>query len=264
MRKTGRSRALTETIPKTVLITGAARRMGRAMAEYLAAQGFAIGIHARSSMSEAEEFANELRQKGGEAVALQADLENAASTENLMKAANSALGPIGILINNASVFRHDAAEEFDSAAFDAHFAVHVRAPSILGAALVRQLPDSASGLIVNVIDQRVLALTPRFYSYTLSKSAMWTATKTMAQSFAPRVRVNAIGPGPSFKSERQEPEHFQAQIDALILKRGPQPEEFGRTVRFLYDTPSITGQIIALDGGQHLSWETPDVAEIPE
>lgn len=255
---------MNENIPKTVLITGAARRMGRAIAQYLALEGFAVGIHARSSLSEAEEFANTIRQKGGTAAVLQADLEDAASTEKLMERANSALGPIGVLVNNASVFRHDTAEEFDSAAFDTHFAVHVRAPSILGAALVKQLPESASGLIVNIIDQRVLALTPRFYSYTLSKSAMWTATKTMAQSFAPRVRVNAIGPGPSFKSERQEPEDFQAQIDALILKRGPDPDEFGRTIRFLYDTPSITGQMIALDGGQHLGWETPDVAEIPE
>ncbi|WP_284776663.1 SDR family oxidoreductase [Agrobacterium sp. lyk4-40-TYG-31] len=255
---------MNENIPKTVLITGAARRMGRAIAEFLAAEGFAIGIHARSSLGEAEDFANTLRQNGGKAAVIQADLEDSASTEKLMEVANSALGPIGILVNNASVFRHDSAETFDSAAFDAHFAVHVRAPSILGAALLRQLPENASGLIVNIIDQRVLALTPRFYSYTLSKSAMWTATKTMAQSFAPRVRVNAIGPGPSFKSERQEPEDFQAQIDALILKRGPRPDEFGRTISFLYDTPSITGQMIALDGGQHLGWETPDVAEIPE
>ena len=238
--------------------------MGRAIAEYLAAEGFAIGLHARSSLSEADALANTIRQKGGKAAVVQADLENSDSTEKLIESANSALGPIGVLVNNASVFRHDSAEAFDSSAFDAHFAVHVRAPSILGAALVRQLPADASGLIVNIIDQRVLALTPRFYSYTLSKSAMWTATKTMAQSFAPRVRVNAIGPGPSFKSERQEPEHFQAQIDALILKRGPQPDEFGRTIRFLYDTPSMTGQMITLDGGQHLGWETPDVAEIPE
>jgi NAD(P)-dependent dehydrogenase (short-subunit alcohol dehydrogenase family) len=129
---------------------------------------------------------------------------------------------------------------------------------------MHQLPQDMNGLIVNIIDQRVWAPNPRFYSYTLSKSALWTATQTMAQAFAPRVRVNAIGPGPSFRSERQRPQDFQAQIDGLILKRGPQPDEFGRTVRFLFDTPSITGQMIALDGGQHLAWETPDVAEIPE
>lgn len=246
------------------MITGAARRMGRAIAEHLASEGFAIGVHANSSMGQAEDFANELRQKGGKAVALQADLTDQDSTAELMKKATAALGTVGILVNNASVFREDAATTFDSSAFDTHFAVHLRAPSILAASLMQQLPDTMSGLIVNIIDQRVLALNPRFYSYTLSKAALWTATQTMAQSFAPRIRVNAIGPGPSFKSERQRPEDFQAQIDGLILKRGPQPEEFGRTIRFLFDTPSITGQMIALDGGQHLGWETPDVAEITE
>lgn len=254
---------MTETIPKTVLITGAARRVGRAIAEYLASEGFAIGVHARSSIAEAEEFANTIRQQGGRAAVLEADLEDSFSTSQLMGRATEALGPIGILVNNASVFHKDEASRFEAATFEAHFAVHVRAPSILAAAFAEQLPKENSGLIVNIIDQRVLALNPRFYSYTLSKAALWTATQTLAQSFAPRVRVNAIGPGPTFKNERQQDEDFQAQIDALILKRGPRPDEFGRTIRFLYDTPSITGQMIALDGGQHLGWETPD-AEINE
>lgn len=254
---------MTETIPKTVLITGAARRVGRAIAEYLASEGFAIGIHARSSIAEAEEFANTIRQQGGRAAVLQADLEDSFSTSQLMSKATEALGPIGVLVNNASVFHKDEASQFDAATFEAHFAVHVRAPSILAAAFAEQLPRENSGLIVNIIDQRVLALNPRFYSYTLSKAALWTATQTLAQSFAPRIRVNAIGPGPTFKNERQLDEDFQAQIDALILKRGPKPDEFGRTIRFLYDTPSMTGQMIALDGGQHLGWETPD-AEINE
>ncbi|MBD9386522.1 SDR family oxidoreductase [Agrobacterium sp. AGB01] len=253
-----------EKIPKTVLITGASRRLGRAIAEDMAAHGFAIAVHARSSILEAEEFANTIRRNGGKAQAFAADLADIASTSDLMEQASNTLGPIGILINNASIFRSDSADTFDSATFDAHFAVHVRAPSILAAGLVHQLPQDMNGLIVNIIDQRVWAPNPRFYSYTLSKSALWTATQTMAQAFAPRVRVNAIGPGPSFRSERQRPQDFQAQIDGLILKRGPQPDEFGRTVRFLFDTPSITGQMIALDGGQHLAWETPDVAEIPE
>ncbi|KEY55526.1 short-chain dehydrogenase [Agrobacterium tumefaciens] len=253
-----------EHIPKTVLITGAARRLGRAIASDLAAHGFAIAVHANESMAQAEEFANEIRQKGGRATAVQADLTQSAPTMALVEKAAAALGPIGVVVNNASVFLADTAETPDPAVFDAHFAVHVRAPSLIAAAFVEQLPAEKSGLIVNIIDQRVLALTPRFYSYTLSKSTLWTATRTMAQSFAPRVRVNAIGPGPTFKSERQAPQDFQAQIDGLILKRGPAPDEFGRTIRFLYDTPSITGQMIALDGGQHLGWETPDVAEIPE
>jgi NAD(P)-dependent dehydrogenase (short-subunit alcohol dehydrogenase family) len=221
-------------------------------------------MHARSSIMQAEAFANEIRQKGGRALALQADLTDSRAAALLIEKASKVLGPIGLLVNNASIFRDDSASAFNAAAFDAHFAIHVRAPSILSAAFASQLPEELSGLIVNIIDQRVLALNPRFYSYTLSKAALWAATQTMAQTFAPRIRVNAIGPGPSFKSERQRPQDFQAQIDGLILKRGPKPDEFGRAIRFLYETPSITGQMIALDGGQHLGWETPDVAEIPE
>jgi NAD(P)-dependent dehydrogenase (short-subunit alcohol dehydrogenase family) len=121
-----------------------------------------------------------------------------------------------------------------------------------------------SGLIVNMIDQRVKRLNPKFFSYTLSKSTLWTATRTMAQSFAPSVRVNAIGPGPTLQNERQEKADFDKQLQNILLNRGPALEEFGRTIRYLYETPSITGQIIALDGGQHLSWETPDVLGIKE
>ena len=131
--------------------------------------------------------------------------------------------------------------DFDANIFDRHFAVHVRAPAILSGALVKALPDDCSGLIVNIIDQRVLALKPTFFSYTLSKATLWTATQTLAQAFSPRVRVNAIGPGPTLISERQRPEDFQAQVDSLPLKHGPSLDEFGRTIRFLVDTPSITG-----------------------
>jgi NAD(P)-dependent dehydrogenase (short-subunit alcohol dehydrogenase family) len=122
----------------------------------------------------------------------------------------------------------------------------------------------SKGLIVNIIDQRVKRLNPNFFSYTLSKSALWTATQTMAQSFAPRVRVNAIGPGPTLANERQAPEDFAKQVQGIPMQAAPALEEFGKTIRYLYDTPSITGQMIALDGGQHLAWETPDVAGIRE
>lgn len=249
---------------KTALVTGAAKRIGRAIAEDLAEKGFAVAIHANSSLGEAEDLAATLRKKGHTAQAFKADLFETAETAALIGKVNAALGPVGLLVNNASVFRHDSAEAFDAAVWDAHFTVHVRAPSILAAEFARQVPAEAGGLIVNIIDQRVLALNPRFYSYTLSKSALWTATQTMAQSFGPRIRVNAIGPGPTMPSPRQTMADFQAQIDGLILKAGPQPAEFGRTIRFLFDTPSITGQMIALDGGQHLAWQTPDVAEIAE
>jgi NAD(P)-dependent dehydrogenase (short-subunit alcohol dehydrogenase family) len=249
---------------RTVLVTGAAKRIGRAIVEDLAANGFSVAIHANGSIDEAEAFAAELRQKGNRAIALKADLTKISETAGLMKQATDALGPIDILVNNASAFHQDSALAFDAEAWEDHFAIHVRAPSILASDFAAQLPADVGGLIVNIVDQRVWALNPGFYSYTLSKAALWTATQTMAQSFAPRIRVNAIGPGPTVRSARQSEEDFQAQIDGLIMKTGPRFGEFGRTVRFLFDTPSITGQMIALDGGQHLAWQTPDVAEITE
>jgi NAD(P)-dependent dehydrogenase (short-subunit alcohol dehydrogenase family) len=255
---------LNEQRLRTALVTGAAKRIGRAIVEDLAANGFAVAVHANRSIEAAEDLVAELRQQGFRAISLQADLKDAQATNNLLARASEALGPIDLLINNASAFHNDSAHHFDAAAWDDHFALHVRAPSILSAALAKQLPADDAGLIVNIVDQRVWALNPGFYSYTLSKAALWTATQTMAQSFAPRIRVNAIGPGPTVRSARQSEEDFQAQVDGLIMKAGPGFGEFGRTIRFLYDTPSITGQMIALDGGQHLAWQTPDVAEITE
>ncbi len=249
---------------RTALITGASKRIGLAIAEDLSAHGFAVALHANQSLTDAEEIAAKLRQAGRRAIAIKANLQNLGETSTLVEKVVHALGPLDLLVNNASAFLGDSAERFDAEAFEAHFAVHVRAPSILAADFVRQLPEPYAGLIVNMVDQRVWALNPRFYSYTLSKAALWTATQTMAQSFAPRIRVNAIGPGPTVRSLRQTEEDFQAQIDGLILKAAPRLEEFGRTIRFLFDTPSITGQMIALDGGQHLAWETPDVSESAE
>jgi len=255
---------LNEQRLRTALVTGAAKRIGRAIVEDLAANGFAVAVHANRSIEAAEDLVAELRQKGFRAISLQANLKDTQATNNLLARASEAFGPIDLLINNASAFHNDSAHHFDAAAWDDHFALHVRAPSILSAALAKQLPADDAGLIVNIVDQRVWALNPGFYSYTLSKAALWTATQTMAQSFAPRIRVNAIGPGPTVRSARQSEEDFQAQVDGLIMKTGPGFGEFGRTIRFLYDTPSITGQMIALDGGQHLAWQTPDVAEITE
>ncbi len=255
---------MTQKRLRAALVTGAAKRIGRAIAEDLVADGFSVAIHANGSLAEAEDFVAELRQKGHRAVAIKADLAKIDETAGLVAQACAALGPIDLLVNNASIFLEDSLRKFDAAVWDEHFAVHVRAPSILAAKFAEQLPEAHEGLIVNIIDQRVWALRPSFYSYTLSKSALWTGTQTMAQALAPRIRVNAIGPGPSVPSERQLQEDFQAQVAALILKRGPELEEFGRTIRFLFETPSITGQMIALDGGQHLAWQTPDVLEIKE
>ncbi|GLR49788.1 SDR family oxidoreductase [Shinella yambaruensis] len=250
--------------PRTALVTGGAKRIGKAIVEDLVAHGFAVAIHANTSLEDAEAMARAFNAGGGSTVAVQCDLADGAATSRLIGTAADALGPIGLLVNNASLFKPDTVEAFDDALWERHFAVHVKAPSILARDFVRQLPEGAPGSIVNIIDQRVWNPTPRYYSYTLSKSALWMATRTMAQSFAPRVRVNAIGPGPSLPNERQDEAAFQAQVEGLILRRGPGLDEFGRTVRFLFDTPSITGQMIALDGGQHLAWETPDVGGIAE
>jgi NAD(P)-dependent dehydrogenase (short-subunit alcohol dehydrogenase family) len=249
---------------RTALVTGGAKRIGKAIVEDLMANGFAVAIHANTSLEEAEAMARVFNAGGGRAIAVQCDLADGTATGRLIGAVTETLGPVGLLVNNASLFKPDTVEAFDDALWDRHFSVHVKAPSILARDFVRQLPQGMAGSIVNVIDQRVWNPTPRYYSYTLSKSALWMATRTMAQSFAPRVRVNAIGPGPSLPNERQDDAAFQAQVDGLILRRGPGLAEFGRTVRFLFDTPSITGQMIALDGGQHLAWETPDVGGITE
>ena len=249
------------SIPKVALVTGSGKRLGRAIAEDLAAHGFAVALHANGALEAAEGHAKDLRSQGKQAIALGADFGNISEIETLIARTTAEFGPVGLLVNNASVFEDDTAVDFDAAVFDRHFHVHVRAPAILSGALVRELPQDRSGLIVNIIDQRVLALKPTFFSYTLSKSTLWTATKTLAQAFAPRVRVNAIGPGPTLISERQRPEDFEAQIDSLPLKRGPSLDEFGRTIRFLFDTPSITGQMIALDGGQHLIWHGTEINE---
>lgn len=253
-----------DNIPRTALITGSAKRLGRAIALDLARNGFAVAVHANRSREEAEAVVDEICGFGGTAIALQADLRDRHATRLLVPAATAALGPIGLLVNNASVFLDDSADAFDADVFDQHFDLHVKAPAILASALLQELPARHSGLIVNIIDQRVLAPKPTFFSYGLSKSTLLAATHTMAQAFAPRIRVNGIGPGPTLKSARQTDEDFQAQIEALPLGCGPELGEFGRTIRFLFDTPSITGQMIALDGGQHLAWRGTGATEITE
>jgi len=249
---------------KTALITGAAARIGAAIVRDLAANGFAVAIHANSSTEAADQLAGEIVAAGGQACVVKGDLTVSEECGSILPQAVSALGPVNLLVNNASIFEVDTIHDISDRSFDRHFAIHVKAPAFLTRDFAAALPADIHGSVVNIIDQRVWALNPRFFSYMLSKSALWTATRTMAQALAPQIRVNAIGPGPTLKGDRQDAADFAAQVDGLILKAGPELGEFGRTIRFLFDTPSITGQMIALDGGQHLAWQTPDILEIKE
>lgn len=248
----------------TVLVTGGAKRIGRAIVEDLVAHGFALAIHANGSLEEAEALAGTIVAGGGRAAAIRADLTDAHAADGLVAAAQAVLGPVSLLVNNASIFEDDSVLDFDEAVWDRHFAIHVKAPAILARSFAAALPRGAEGLIVNIVDQRVLRPTPSYFSYALSKSSLWAATQTMALALAPRIRVNAIGPGPTLKNMRQDDADFQAQLDGLVLRRGPQLDEFGATIRYLWQARSVTGQMIALDGGQHLAWQTPDVTGMAE
>lgn len=248
----------------TVLVTGAARRIGKAIALDLAAHGYDVAIHVNRSGAEAEAVAGSIRDAGGVAEVFLADLCASDAVRKLHDQVSARFGAPDIIVNNASVFENDAVSGFDEALFDRHFAIHVKAPVILAEAMAASLADGRDGLIVNIIDQRVWRLTPRFFSYTLSKSALWTATRTMAQALAPRIRVNAIGPGPTLANEHQSASDFARQAACVPLGHGPELAEFGATIRYLHQARSVTGQMIALDGGQHLAWKTPDVSGVGE
>jgi NAD(P)-dependent dehydrogenase (short-subunit alcohol dehydrogenase family) len=248
----------------TALVTGGAKRIGRAIVEDLAAHGFAVAIHANRSFADAESLASRIVADGGRAVAICADLTDMAAAGGLIELAAEALGPVSLLVNGASIFEDDSVLDFDWESWDRHFAIHLKAPALLAKTLAQALPQDREGLVVNIIDQRVWRPTPRYFSYALSKSALWAATQTMAQALAPRIRVNAIGPGPTLKNVRQDDADFAAQVRGLMLKRGPDLAEFGATIRYLWQARSVTGQMIALDGGQHLAWQTPDVTGMAE
>ena len=251
-------------IPGAALVTAGGRRIGRAIAEGLAARGFAVAVHANRSIADAEAVAAAIRAAGGRAVALAADLADTAAAAALVERAEGLVGPIGVLVNNASMFDDDAVTSLDPAVLRHHLAVNLETPCLLAGALAARLPGDAGGLVVNIVDQRVWKPTPQFFSYSLSKAGLWWATQTMAQALAPRVRVMAIGPGPAMKSERQAEDDFARQVAAVPLGRGPMLAEFDRAIGFLLGAPSLTGQMIALDGGQHLAWQTPDVVGVGE
>ncbi|WP_240790263.1 SDR family oxidoreductase [Rhodobacter sp. SY28-1] len=252
----------------TALVTGAGKRLGRAMALYLAGRGHDVAVHYASSADEAEAVATEIRAMGRRAQAFQADLLDEAQVQALIPAATAALGPLTVLVNNASIFEYDRIDTATRASWDRHIESNLRAPYVLTQAFARQCPKArtdaageplAQGLIVNMIDQRILKLTPEFSTYTIAKMGLWALTQTAAQGLAPDIRVNAIGPGPTLKGARQTEDHFARQRSATVLKRGANPQDITAALGFFLDSPGVTGQFIAVDGGQHLGWKTPDV-----
>jgi NAD(P)-dependent dehydrogenase (short-subunit alcohol dehydrogenase family) len=235
------------------LVTGAARRIGRAIALDLAQQGWAVAIHYRSSGAEAEELRDAVVALGGRAVTVQADLAREDEAAALLPRAAAALGPITCVVNNASLFERDTVGAAPLDLWQAHMATNLRAPYVLAEQLARQLPAGVAGNVINLIDQGVLNPRPGFLSYTISKSALWTLTRVLAQALAPTIRVNAIGPGPVLRSVHQSEEQFEQEWHRTPLGVGATLEEICGAVRFLLATPSLTGQMIVLDGGQHLS-----------
>ncbi len=238
------------------LVTGAADRIGATIARRLAAAGFTVLVHHRSRPEKAEAVVAEIAAEGGRAATVYADLAVRKERAALIAAAAEPFGPLTLLVNNASLFVRDSATDLDETIWDAHFAVHVEAPAFLARDFASQLPADRQGNIVNIVDARVLDLTPAYFSYTLSKAALWTMTRTLAQSLAPRIRVNAIAPGLTLPSPDVDPSHYNARRAELPLGRGATPEEIAEGVLMILAAGSMTGQLLALDGGEHLEWPT--------
>lgn len=240
--------------PETVLITGAARRIGRVLALDFAARGWRVGLHCREA-ADADALVDEIRATGGVCAALAADLTETGAVRDLVPRCAAALGPPSCLVNNAAMFAFDDIATLAPAKWDTQFAVNLKAPVFLAQALAVHLPAGMTGNIINMVDQRVWKPTPLFFSYGASKAALWSVTRTLAQALAPRIRVNAIGPGPALRSSHQTEDEFRRQYESTILKRGTSPEEIAAAIRFILDAPAMTGQMVALDGGQHLAWD---------
>lgn len=236
------------------VVTGAGRRIGRVLALTAARLGFDVAVHHRDSQADALAVADEIRTLGRRAETFCADLANTDQLAGLIPAVAGKLGPATLLVNSASLFLEDSLGAITQAQYDAHQAVNLRAPVLLAQAFANQLPTGRAGLIVNIIDQRVLNPDPQFFSYALSKAGLWWATRTLAQALAPQVRVNAIGPGPTLRSIHQTPEAFAEEARRALLERPVAPEEIGAALAYLIDAPSVTGQMIVVDSGQHLSW----------
>ncbi|MFT5486190.1 MAG: NAD(P)-dependent dehydrogenase (short-subunit alcohol dehydrogenase family) [Paracoccaceae bacterium] len=254
---------MTETSKGHALVTGAAKRIGREIAAALAEDGWTVGIHHRRSADDADALCRYLTEAGNRAYVVAADLDDDADIDRLVVDAVAAGGPITCLVNNASVFEHDSLETLSRQSWDTHMNVNLWAPIKLSQALATGLPDGETGNIINIADQRVINIPPGFLSYTISKTGMWAMTQNLALALAPRVRVNAIGPGPTLPSPRQSQEQFDKQAARVPLGRGAGAGEIADGVRYILAAPSLTGQMIALDGGQHLGWEFPEPGAPP-
>ena len=251
---------MTGTASGAALVTGAGKRIGRALALALADAGLDVAVHYNSSRKDADDVADLIKAKGRRAAAIGADLSKESDMAQLVAKARDTLGPLRVLVNSASVFEHDDVASMTRESWDKHMEVNLRAPAKLSQDFAAQAAKGADNLIVNIVDQRVLKLTPQFLTYTASKSALWALTQTMAQGLGPEgIRVNAIGPGPTLRNPRQSDEDWSRQNEATILGHGAAPEDICGALLYLLSARSVTGQMIAVDGGQHLGWKTPDV-----
>jgi NAD(P)-dependent dehydrogenase (short-subunit alcohol dehydrogenase family) len=248
------NRSASPTGLPAALVTGAGDRIGAAIARTLARNGFAVAVHYRSDAEGARAVRDEIRRAGGTAEIVRADLSRRGQRSSLIARTTERVGPLHLLVNNASLFDPDSATDVDEAEWDRHFAIHAEAPVFLARDFAAQLPEGAEGNIVNIVDERVLHPSPAYFSYTLSKSVLWMATRTMAQTLAPHIRVNAIGPGPVLPHSRQDEATFIKQVKDLPLGRNAGPEAIADGVLTLVRTPSLTGQMLALDGGNHLEY----------
>ena len=251
------------------LVTGGGTRLGRAMALYLAERGYAVAVHYNTSAVAAEDVAQAC---GNGSVAIQADLLDEAQVDDLVPEAARLMGePVSVLVNNASIFEYDTIESATKESWNRHIGSNLRAPFVLTQAVAAQAPGPAlddngepvaQALVVNMVDQRVRKLTPEFMTYTIAKMGLWAFTQTAAQGLAPKVRVNAIGPGPTLIGERQSQDHFDRQRENTVLKRGSNPSDITAALGYFLDAPAVTGQLLCVDGGQHLGWQTPDILGI--